>query len=168
MHFPNETPLNDVLVYIRTATSEPNFPGIPIYVDPIGLQVAERTLDSTVQMEFDAIPARDALRLILKQLGLGYTLRSGFNMITDEELSTIPVYDLREARQAATRPGGRGEEQQQRCIWLDRRLDLGRAGVGAGLRRLLGPLTHFTPALRMEAWPIPPVPRSSRRRSSTS
>lgn len=93
MHFPNETPLNDVLKYIRKATSEPNFPGIPIYVDPIGLQVAERTLDSTVQMEFDAIPVRDALRLILKQLGLSFSLRSGFIIITDEDSATIPIYD---------------------------------------------------------------------------
>ncbi|MHB1557833.1 MAG: hypothetical protein ACYC61_10155 [Isosphaeraceae bacterium] len=92
MHFPNETPLDDVLKHIRKETSEPNLPGIPMYVDPIGLQVADRSLSSPVQMDFEAIPVRDALRLILKQLGLGYTVQSGFVIITDEELATIPVY----------------------------------------------------------------------------
>ena len=41
MSFANETPLDDVLKYIRQATTTPTFPGIPIYVDPIGLQEAE-------------------------------------------------------------------------------------------------------------------------------
>src|SRR5262249_38624922 len=71
-HFPNETPLDVVLKYVRSATSDANFPGIPMYVDPVGLQNAERSLDSTVQIDVDSIPARDGLLLCLKQLGLGF------------------------------------------------------------------------------------------------
>ena len=41
MSFPNETPLDDVLKYIKQATMTPTYPGIPIYVDPLGLQEAE-------------------------------------------------------------------------------------------------------------------------------
>jgi hypothetical protein len=93
MHFPIETPLDDVLKHIRNETKDTNFPGIPIYVDPIGLQTAERSLNSTVSMDLDAIPVRDALRLCLKQLGLAYTAREGFVMITDEDSATIPVYE---------------------------------------------------------------------------
>jgi hypothetical protein len=88
-----ETPLDDFLKYIREATRDTNFPGIPIYIDPVGLQVTQRSLNSTVQIEIDAIPTRDALRLCLKQLGLGYTVRSGFLMITDADSATIPVYE---------------------------------------------------------------------------
>jgi hypothetical protein len=34
MNFPNETPLDDVLKYIKVATTTPAFSGIPIYVTP--------------------------------------------------------------------------------------------------------------------------------------
>ena len=92
-HFPEETPLDELLKYIRASTRDTNFPGIPIYLDPIGLQTAERSLNSTVQIDIDAIPTRDALRLCLKQLGLGYTVRSGFLMISDEDSASVPVYE---------------------------------------------------------------------------
>jgi hypothetical protein len=92
-HFPDGTPLDEVLKYIRDATRETNFPGIPIYVDPLGLQYAERSLNSTVRINIDDIPVRDGLRLCLKQLGLGFTVRSGFLMISDEDSATIPVYE---------------------------------------------------------------------------
>jgi len=42
MSFANETPLEDVLKYIKSATQGPNDTGIPIYVDPVGLQEARR------------------------------------------------------------------------------------------------------------------------------
>jgi hypothetical protein len=93
MHFLRETPLDEVLKYIKDSTSDASFSGIPIYVDPIGLQNAERSLHSTVQIDVDAITVRDGLRLSLKQLGLGYTLRSGYLMISDEDSATIPVYE---------------------------------------------------------------------------
>ena len=41
MPFPNETPLEEVIKYIRNATTGPGMEqGIPIYVDPVGLQEA--------------------------------------------------------------------------------------------------------------------------------
>src|SRR5437016_704610 len=43
MRFPNETTLDNLLKYIKQATTTPTYPGIPIYVDPIGLQEAERS-----------------------------------------------------------------------------------------------------------------------------
>ena len=51
MSFGTETPLEDFLKYIKQATTEPNYPGIPIYVDPLGLQEADKTMTSTVQLE---------------------------------------------------------------------------------------------------------------------
>ena len=53
MSFANETPLEDVLKYIKSATAGPHDTGIPIYVDPIGLQEAERTLNSAVQIDLE-------------------------------------------------------------------------------------------------------------------
>ncbi len=93
MHFPNGTPLDEVLKYIRGTTRETNFPGIPIYVDPVGLQNAERSLNSPVEIDLDAVPVKDALSLCLKQLGLGYNLRTGYIQITDDDSATIPVYE---------------------------------------------------------------------------
>ena len=44
MDFAGETPLDDVLKYIKNATvKKPTDLGIQIYVDPLGLQEAERT-----------------------------------------------------------------------------------------------------------------------------
>ncbi|HKI17823.1 MAG TPA: hypothetical protein VKA15_08075, partial [Isosphaeraceae bacterium] len=77
MSFANETPLDDILKYIRTATTTPSFSGIPIYVDPIGLQEAEKSLTSTVQIDLEGVPLKTQLRLLLKQLGLTYTVKDG-------------------------------------------------------------------------------------------
>jgi hypothetical protein len=94
MHFPDEVPVEDVLTYIHSATADDNFLGIPIYVDPVGLQNAEKTLASTVRnLDFDAIPVKDGLGLCLKQLDLGFSVRQGFVMISDEYSATIPVYE---------------------------------------------------------------------------
>jgi hypothetical protein len=85
MSFANETPLDDVLKYLRQATTNPTFPeGIPIYVDPIGLQEAEKSLNSTVTINVSQVPLRTSLRLILKQLGLTYQVKDGLLTITSE------------------------------------------------------------------------------------
>jgi type IV secretory pathway VirB2 component (pilin) len=94
MHFPKDTPLEEVLKHIRQATADVNFPGIPIYVDPVGLKIAERSMTSTVRnIDWDAIPVRDGLRLCLRQLDLGFSVRQGYVMISDGDSATIPVYE---------------------------------------------------------------------------
>ncbi len=72
MSFANETPLEHILKYIKQATTTPTFNGIPIYVDPIGLQEAERSLNSTVQIDLEGVPLRRTLQLVLAQIGLMY------------------------------------------------------------------------------------------------
>ena len=101
MPFGNETPLEEVLKYIKQSTTTPTFSGIPIYVDPIGLQEAERSINSTVQIDLEGVPLKTTLRLILKQLGLAYTVKDGFMIITSEdsedqqtEIRVYPVADL--------------------------------------------------------------------------
>ncbi len=85
MSFANETPLDDVLKYIKQATTTSTFSGIPIYVDPTGLQEAERSLNSTVQMDLEGIPLRRTLQLLLAQLELAYYVEDGILHITSQD-----------------------------------------------------------------------------------
>jgi hypothetical protein len=82
MRFPDETPLEDWLDYIRRSTWTASGPGIPIYVDPVGLREAERHLSSTVQIDLEGVPLKETLRLGLKQLGLVYAVEDGCLRIT--------------------------------------------------------------------------------------
>lgn len=69
MDFAGETPLDDVLKYIKNATvKKPTDLGIQIYVDPLGLQEAERTLASPVQISVTGAPLKVTLPLLLGQL----------------------------------------------------------------------------------------------------
>ncbi len=86
MSFPEETPLGDVVKYIRQATVSSDMPsGIQIYVDPSGLQEAEKTLNSTVQIDLEGVPLRRMLQLMLSQIGLAYQVVDGMLYITSSE-----------------------------------------------------------------------------------
>jgi tetratricopeptide (TPR) repeat protein len=101
MSFANETPLEEVLKYIKSATQGPNDNGIPIYVDPVGLQEAEKTMTSPITLDLEGVPLKTTLRLLLKQLGLTYTVKDGMLTITSDtsddqptEIRVYPVADL--------------------------------------------------------------------------
>jgi hypothetical protein len=101
MAFPDETPLGEVLKYIKAMTQGPGGDGIPIYVDPVGLNEASRTLQSPVTLDLEGVPLKTTLRLLLKQLGLTYTVKDGLLTITAEssdnqptEVRVYPVADL--------------------------------------------------------------------------
>jgi len=85
MHFRDETPLEDVLKHIEAAITGPDGKVIPIYLDPIGLQEAERTPQSVVSLDLEGVPLKSTLHLCLKQLGLAYCIRDGVLVITSEE-----------------------------------------------------------------------------------
>ena len=82
MSFANETPLEDVLKYIKSATQGPHEPQIQIYVDPLDLQEAEKTIQSPVQLDLEGVPLKLTLELLLRQLGLRYEVRGGVLTIT--------------------------------------------------------------------------------------
>jgi RNA polymerase sigma factor (sigma-70 family) len=86
MNFVNETPLEDVLKYLKSATSGPNDSGLPIYLDPAGLQEAEKTTTSTVSLDLEGVPLKTTLRLLLKQLGLAYCVKDGILMISSPNI----------------------------------------------------------------------------------
>jgi RNA polymerase sigma factor (sigma-70 family) len=86
MSFPTDIPLEDVLKYIKAATTTTTYTGIQIYVDPVGLQEAEKSMASTVRhLEFEGVPLRRSLQLLLKQLDLVYFVEDGLLYITSNE-----------------------------------------------------------------------------------
>ena len=84
MRFPQDTPLKEILKYLKVALKGPKDAGVQIYVDPKGLAKAEKTLTSPVKMDLEGVPLRTSLRLLLKQIGLHFSLKKGLLYITAE------------------------------------------------------------------------------------
>ncbi len=90
MPFPRETPLDDVLNYIKVSTRTAALPdGIPIYVDPIGLVEAEKTMSSGVSLEVKGIPLRRSLPLILGQVDLACVVDADLVTITSRTRASV-------------------------------------------------------------------------------
>ena len=86
MRFNEETPFEDVVKSIREATRAADGKGIPIYVDPIGLSEADKTMSSTVRnIELEGVPLRAGLRVCLDQLDLACRVKDGLLLITSRE-----------------------------------------------------------------------------------
>ncbi len=85
MSFAKETSIDDVLKYVKRATTTPTYSGIPIYVDPLGLQEAERSINSTVTIDLEGVPLRRTLQLVLRPIGLGYFVEDGVLVVTSED-----------------------------------------------------------------------------------
>lgn len=77
MEFPDGTPLADLVEYVEQATGGPGHPGIPIYLDPIGMAEAERTPDMEVSIDVRGLPLKVTLRVALHELGLDYEVDDG-------------------------------------------------------------------------------------------
>jgi hypothetical protein len=92
MRFPDETPLEDIVKYIKAAATGPDGKTIPIYVDPIGLQEADKNTNSTMVIDLEGVALKTSLRLCLAQLDLAYNIRDGVLLITSEESAVTPVY----------------------------------------------------------------------------
>ena len=92
LNFPNDTPLEDVLKYLRENTKSAEFPnGVPIYVNPVGLQEAEKTMSSPVSIDLDGVPLRRTLHLMLAQIGLIYHVEDGMIYITSTSSENTPL-----------------------------------------------------------------------------
>ena len=97
VQFPDDTPLHLFLKYVKEQTRSTSLPkGIPIYIDPVGLQEAEKTMDSPVTIDLESIPLRACVRLALKQLGLEYRVRDGVMVIgaANSEDGATPILEL--------------------------------------------------------------------------
>lgn len=93
MEFPGETPLEEVLKHIKTATEENGDAGLPIYVDVIGLQEAEKSLQSTVRIEVTGVPLKRTLDVLLHPIGLTYEIDEGLLKITSQSTDDRPMVE---------------------------------------------------------------------------
>jgi hypothetical protein len=85
-HFNEETPLEDVLKYVEQVTIGPDGKGIEIYVDPMGLQEADKTMTSTIRnVDFEDVTIRGAMGAMLAQLDLHYFIRDGVLVISSAD-----------------------------------------------------------------------------------
>jgi|GEM_PF-2293626 len=86
-----KVPLEDVLKSIKTATQGEGDTGLPIYIDPVGLQEAEVTLRSPVSIDATAEPLKTALRKALKPLHLAYGVKDGLLTVTSDFSEDAPL-----------------------------------------------------------------------------
>jgi hypothetical protein len=98
MRFPDETRLDEFISYVEQATRSPDGNAIPIYIDPIGLQEAEKRMSSTlIGMNFEGVPLRSSLEHALKQLDLAFAIKDGLLVISSmesiEQSYTVPYDD---------------------------------------------------------------------------
>jgi hypothetical protein len=98
------TPLDQVLRQLKIVTIKnpamPKLPtGLAIYVDPIGLQEAEVSLNSPVKRPpaADTLSLREHLRRVLEPMGLTYMVKDGFLMITSKDADDAPIAENRDA-----------------------------------------------------------------------
>ncbi|MBI1325864.1 tetratricopeptide repeat protein [bacterium] len=89
--FPNETPFEDVLKYITQNTQGPNDNGIQIHVDPIGLEDASATMQSPVTINLEGVPLKRAMKIMLDQLDLTYTVQDGVLFISWKAAEDLPT-----------------------------------------------------------------------------
>jgi hypothetical protein len=87
MRFPNETPLEEFIKRVKELTADKESPeGVMIYVDPVGLAEAEKTMASPITLDLANVKLETALRLALAQLDLRFYVASdGILMITSKD-----------------------------------------------------------------------------------
>jgi hypothetical protein len=78
-----KTSLEMVLKHIKKATSQgQDGKGIPIYVDPLGLQEAEKTLTTPISFTAKGEPLKSSFERLLRSIDLTYVVKDGFLMVT--------------------------------------------------------------------------------------
>ena len=80
--FPKTATLGTLLKQIRQTTTDANYHGIPIYVDPTGLEEAKTTVEANIIDIPQAQPIGAVLRHCLRPLGLAFDVRDGFLMVS--------------------------------------------------------------------------------------
>jgi hypothetical protein len=89
LEYPDQAPLEVILKEIRRRSTGVTKlkTGIPIYVDPIGLQEAELSMTSPVTRPQSAVALKlgDHIEQALAPMGLGYTVKYGFLMVTSKD-----------------------------------------------------------------------------------
>jgi hypothetical protein len=96
LSYPEGMPLGDLIKRVRMRTTGPKLgAGIPIYVDPVGLQEAGRTMYSEIQTPPTDRPLTldEFLNRVLRPLGLAHKVEHGLVTITSVEALDQPLGD---------------------------------------------------------------------------
>jgi RNA polymerase sigma factor (sigma-70 family) len=83
--FPNGTNLSQVLKHIKQATTDATYHGIPMYVNPTGLQEAKQSMQMPVTINLTHQPVRVVLKQVLGGSGLSYIVQDGFLMVDSRD-----------------------------------------------------------------------------------
>jgi hypothetical protein len=98
MPFAEGETLEEILKYIKTRSVVAHRPhGIPIYVDPFGLDETGKTMQTPVQISSKGATLNTSLKQILTPLGLAYQVKDGLLTITSEK--AIKLQQTAEAKQ---------------------------------------------------------------------
>jgi hypothetical protein len=84
LKLPNPTQLTDFLKAVKQATTDNKFSGIPIYVDPVGLDDAGAKIESHLTA-YNNGPLKSVLRESLRPLKLSFIVKDGFLMISSRD-----------------------------------------------------------------------------------
>ena len=85
---PDEVPFDVVLAEIRAKTKGSAFPkGLPIYIDPIALQVNDIHMAMPVKINTQAAPLGRSLEHVFGQLRLVYEIENGLVKVTSRDLA---------------------------------------------------------------------------------
>jgi hypothetical protein len=93
--------LVDLLKSARLSSPDSGGVGIPIYVDPAGLEAAGADIDATIKPPPAGASVATALEESLRPLGLGYYVEDGLLKVTSSEAADRA---LREKPREARRP----------------------------------------------------------------
>jgi len=92
--FDRVTPLSDFIQHIKTSTVTPERPkGVSIYIDPIGLDEAEKTDTSPIRLGVSDVTLAQALKTALNQIGMIY-------WVEDDGLVVISAADSQQAEES--------------------------------------------------------------------
>ncbi len=100
MAFREETPLENVLKYIRSESVMSDGTELPIYIDPKALDRQDINLLTPVVIDLEGVPLRTSLRLILKQIDLAYCVKDGILIISSVDGVFQELEEAEEERQA--------------------------------------------------------------------
>jgi hypothetical protein len=84
--------LGDFLDYVRDATKDGDGRGIPLYVDLVGMQEGEKTLDSTISIDLIGAPLKRNLDAAMCQLGVKYAVRDGLLVLAVRQEEELTIY----------------------------------------------------------------------------
>jgi len=90
--------IEDLIVHLRKVMSTPDLPQLPIYVDPVGLSVADKTLLDAASVYSQGRPAGEALREFLATFNLGYAVQHGWLVIDTRAAAADRRIDAVETR----------------------------------------------------------------------